>query len=99
MAALATSHWFHPGVCRKASTPAAPKTVCLSPPLDTVRGHSLTIALKPMSVQVKEMTELWKQWEGEVINGEFHLREYLGGTDHSAVFLTERGQHNQQHKW
>jgi TonB family protein len=49
-----------------------------------------------MSVQVREMTELWKQWEGEVINGEFHLREYLGGTDHSAVFLTERGQHNQQ---
>src|SRR5205807_2416749 len=43
-----------------------------------------------------EMTEIWKQWEGEVINGEFHLREYLGGTDHSAVFLTERGQHNQQ---
>jgi len=49
-----------------------------------------------MSVQVREMTERWKQWEGEVINGEFHLREYLGGTDHSAVFLTERGQHNQQ---
>ena len=49
-----------------------------------------------MSVQVREMTEIWKQWEGEVINGEFHLRGYLGGTDHSAVFLTERGQHNQQ---
>jgi len=96
MAVLATSHWFDPGVCRKATTPAAPKTVRLFPPLDTVRRHSLTIALKPMSVQVKEMTELWKRWEGEVINGEFHLREYLGGTDHSAVFLTERGQHNQQ---
>lgn len=37
------------------------------------------------------MTETWKQWEGQVVNGEFHLRRYLGGSDHSAVFLTERG--------
>jgi TonB family protein len=37
------------------------------------------------------MTEAWKQWEGQVVNGEFHLRQYLGGSDHSAVFLTERG--------
>ena len=36
------------------------------------------------------MIEVWKQREGEVINGEFHLRQYLGGSDHSAVFLTER---------
>ena len=27
------------------------------------------------------MIEVWKQWEGEVINGEFHLRQYLGGSD------------------
>lgn len=37
------------------------------------------------------MTEIWKQWEGREINGEFPLRQYLGGSDHSAVFLTERG--------
>ncbi len=37
------------------------------------------------------MTETWKQWEGQVVGGEFHLRQYLGGSDHSAVFLTERG--------
>jgi len=36
------------------------------------------------------MIEVWKQREGEVINGEFHLRQYLGGSDHSAVFLTDR---------
>jgi TonB family protein len=32
----------------------------------------------------------WKQWEGQVVNGSFPLRQYLGGSDHSAVFLTER---------
>ena len=37
------------------------------------------------------MTGTWKQLEGQVVNGEFYLREYLGGTDHSAVFLTELG--------
>ena len=42
------------------------------------------------------MIEVWKQWEGEVINGEFHLRQYLGGSDHSAVFLTECSQQNPQ---
>ncbi len=37
------------------------------------------------------MPETWKQWEGREINGEFPLRQYLGGSDHSAVFLTEHG--------
>ncbi len=32
----------------------------------------------------------WKQWEGQVVNGSFPLRQYLGGSDRSAVFLTER---------
>jgi TonB family protein len=32
----------------------------------------------------------WRQWEGQVVNGSFPLRQYLGGSDHSAVFLTER---------
>jgi TonB family protein len=49
-----------------------------------------------VSVQVKDMIEVWRQWEGEVINGEFHLRQFLGGSDHSAVFLTERAQGNLQ---
>ena len=38
------------------------------------------------------MTQEWKQWVGRFVNGEFHLREYLGGSDHSAVFLTERSE-------
>ena len=32
----------------------------------------------------------WKQWEGQIVNGTFLLRQYLGGSAHSAVFLTER---------
>jgi len=31
----------------------------------------------------------WKQWEGRVVNS-FPLRQYLGGSDRGAVFLTER---------
>lgn len=34
------------------------------------------------------MTQAWKQWEGQVLNGEFLLRQYLGGSEHCAVFLT-----------
>jgi TonB family protein len=37
------------------------------------------------------MSESWKECEGQVINGEFRLLEHLGGSDHSVVFLTERG--------
>ena len=36
------------------------------------------------------MSETWKQWEGQVVNGEFPLLRYLGGSRHSAVFLTGR---------
>jgi TonB family protein len=35
------------------------------------------------------MTRAWRCWEGQVLNGEFHLRQYLGGSERSAVFLTE----------
>ena len=34
------------------------------------------------------MPETWKRWEGQVVDG-FLLRQYLGGSDHSAVFLTD----------
>ena len=36
------------------------------------------------------MSRDWRQWEGQVVNGSFPLRQYLGGSDHSAVFVTER---------
>jgi TonB family protein len=35
------------------------------------------------------MTEAAKQWEGQIVEGIFPLQHYLGGSDHSAVFLTE----------
>jgi TonB family protein len=40
----------------------------------------------------KGMTEAWKEWPGQVVNGEFPLRQYLGGSENSAVFLTEHGE-------
>jgi TonB family protein len=39
------------------------------------------------------MTDAWKQQEGQVVDGRYRLILYLGGSDHSAVFLTE---HNHQ---
>jgi len=33
--------------------------------------------------------ETWKSWEGRIVEGKFPLRQWLGGSDHSAVFLTE----------
>jgi TonB family protein len=37
------------------------------------------------------MSETWKQWEGRTVDGKYSLQSYLGGSDHSAVFLTRRG--------
>jgi TonB family protein len=34
-------------------------------------------------------TEAWVHWEGQFVNGIFPLRRFLGGSNHSAVFLTE----------
>ncbi len=34
-------------------------------------------------------TELWKTWAGQVVDGKFPLRQWLGESNYSAVFLTE----------
>jgi len=34
------------------------------------------------------MSESWKRWQGRNVDQKFPLRAYLGGSDHSAVFLT-----------
>ena len=41
------------------------------------------------------MSDTWKQWEGQIVSGEFPLLRFLGGSEHCGVFLTERheGQH------
>lgn len=33
--------------------------------------------------------ESWKAFEGRTVDGKFPLRQWMGGSDHSAVFLTE----------
>lgn len=35
------------------------------------------------------MSEMWKNWEGQVVDQKYQLRQYLGSTDHSVVFLAE----------
>ena len=35
------------------------------------------------------MSEVWAKLEGHAVNGEFPLLRYLGGSNHSVVFLTE----------
>ncbi len=47
------------------------------------------IALRQVS-PMSTPTQLWKTWEGRAVDGKFPLRQWLGGSDHSAVFLTER---------
>jgi serine/threonine-protein kinase len=44
-----------------------------------------------MSVEPRRVakTEVWTDWESRVVNGLFPLRRFLGGSNHSAVFLTE----------
>jgi TonB family protein len=37
------------------------------------------------------MNQTWNQWQGQVVNGRFPLQKYLGSSDSSIVFLTERG--------
>lgn len=34
------------------------------------------------------MSETWKAWEGRTVGGKFPLRSYVGGSDHSALFVT-----------
>jgi TonB family protein len=34
------------------------------------------------------MSEAWIHWEGHVVNSQFQLNKYLGGSEQSAVFLT-----------
>jgi TonB family protein len=49
-----------------------------------------------MDVEAKRppMSEVWTRLEGQVVNGEFPLRRYLGSSDHSGVFLTEYASQN-----
>jgi TonB family protein len=42
-------------------------------------------------------SDTWKNWEGRTVDGRFPLRQWLGTSEHSAVFLTDRpGQKGQK---
>jgi TonB family protein len=41
------------------------------------------------------MSEAWKTWEGQAVDG-FPLHQYLGGSDHSAVYLTQLNSSGEQ---
>jgi TonB family protein len=34
-------------------------------------------------------TDVWKKWEGQVVDHKYQLQRFLGSTDHSVVFLAE----------
>jgi TonB family protein len=38
--------------------------------------------------RAEDMSEGWKQWQGRTVNYQYPLQSFLGGSDHSAVFLT-----------
>jgi TonB family protein len=42
------------------------------------------------TIETGDMNEEWKQWEGRTVDGIFPLNRYFGGSDHSAVFQTNR---------
>jgi TonB family protein len=46
--------------------------------------------MNPSTETMSTPTELWKSWEGRVVDEKFPLRQWLGSSDHSAVFRTER---------
>jgi TonB family protein len=43
-----------------------------------------------MSQTVSTPNRLWEKLEGRQVDGKFRLQRWLGGSDHSIVFLTER---------
>ena len=42
--------------------------------------------------QGEKVTENWKPREGQQVDGKYRLLQQLGGSDHSAIFLTERSE-------
>jgi TonB family protein len=57
-------------------------------PYNELEGQQLT--------GTTSMIEVWKEWEGRVVDDQFRLRECLGVSDCSVVFLTERGPEKQK---
>ncbi|MGA9507064.1 MAG: TonB family protein [Candidatus Sulfotelmatobacter sp.] len=39
---------------------------------------------------MSSLTDVAKKWEGRVVDGKFPLRQWLGASEHNAVFVTQR---------
>src|ERR1019366_9849530 len=52
-------------------------------PLDWALGYNSDHS-PAYSRQGRIMSDTWKQWEGQVVNGEFPLLRYLCGSEHCA---------------
>jgi len=72
-----------------------------SPHLRPEPGTTTTSAFAPVAYNSavkadrtpgERVGENWKPQEGQVVEGKFRLLQLLGGSDHSAVFLTERAE-------
>jgi TonB family protein len=50
----------------------------------------------PTAEQESSMIDAWKQCEGQMVDDRFLLRQFLGGSDHSVVFLTDIGERQPQ---
>jgi TonB family protein len=89
---LGSSGCFEP-VGEPASNRTCPRANPVTVPLYRApSGRSESTIITPWSGHAGvTMSEAWKQWEGRIVDGTFPLRQYLGGSEHSAVFLTERG--------
>jgi TonB family protein len=64
-------------------------------PSEVVASHSTPAqnskqAPTKAKMPVQAMTQPWRNLEGRVVGGKFRLTRYVGGSEHSAVFLTER---------
>lgn len=71
-----------------ASPRLAPEQLESPTPAPAVAYNSATLG-EPMG-EAAAMTGGYKQWAGKVVDGQFALKKFLGESDHSAVFLTER---------
>jgi len=64
-------------------------------PSEVIASHSTPAqdskqAAPQAKMPVRAMTQPWRNLEGRVVGGKFRLTRYVGGSEHSAVFLTER---------
>src|ERR1700690_1659069 len=69
---------------------SSPNLRSQTPVLRSVRVTYNSAGFDESPQNASGMIDNGKQFEGQVVNGEFFLQRFLGGSDRSAVFLTER---------